>query len=138
VAAAQKRLGAAEAGLTAAQEALQQAGLVAPRAGKVAEVNVKPGEWLQAGQAAVVLVDPEAWVVETDDLTELDAPQVQVGQPVKVRVEALPDLELSGRVQSIQPLYEEKRGDVTYTARIALDQSDPRLRWGMTVEVTFE
>jgi multidrug efflux pump subunit AcrA (membrane-fusion protein) len=138
VAAAQKRLEAAEAGLSAAQEALQQAELAAPRAGKVAEVKVKPGEWVQAGQAAVTLVDQGAWVVETDDLTELDAPQVHAGQTVKVRVEALPELELSGRVQSIRPLYEEKRGDVTYTARIALDESDPRLRWGMTVEVTFE
>jgi multidrug resistance efflux pump len=138
MAAARKRLDAAEAGLSAAQEALQQAELAAPRTGKVAEVKVKAGEWVQAGQPVMTLMNEGEWVVETDDLTELEAPQVQVGQPVRVRVEALPDLELSGRVQSIRPLYEEKRGDITYTARIALDQPDPRLRWGMTVEVRFE
>jgi hypothetical protein len=35
-------------------------------------------------------------------------------------------------------LFEEKRGDVTYTARIRLDNIDPRLRWGMTVATVFE
>ena len=41
-------------------------------------------------------------------------------------------------MESISDLYEEKRGDVTYTARILLDEDDERLRWGMTVVVTFE
>jgi hypothetical protein len=27
---------------------------------------------------------------------------------------------------------------VLYTVRIRLDESDPRLRWGMTVSVTFQ
>jgi hypothetical protein len=52
--------------------------------------------------------------------------------------DALPDLELTGTVESIDDFFEEKRGDVTYTARILLNESDPRLRWGMTVVVTFE
>jgi hypothetical protein len=40
-------------------------------------------------------------------------------------------------VESIDQVYEEKRGDITYTARILLDSADPRLRWGMTVSITF-
>ena len=32
-------------------------------------------------------------------------------------------------------LSEEKRGDVTYTVTIQLNQVDPRLRWGMTALV---
>jgi hypothetical protein len=30
-----------------------------------------------------------------------------------------------------------KSGDVTYVVRIPLDAPDPRLRWGMTVKVSF-
>jgi len=30
-----------------------------------------------------------------------------------------------------------QRGDVTYTVLIRLVESDPRLRWGITVEVRF-
>jgi hypothetical protein len=46
-------------------------------------------------------------------------------------------LELKGVVDAIKDLSEEKRGDVTYTTTILLDQADPRLRWGMTVSVDF-
>jgi HlyD family secretion protein len=84
-----------------------------------------------------VLADFSQWVVETDDLTEIEVPEIAVGQMVEVTPDALPELQLSGRVESIGELYEEKRGDVTYTARILLDEGDERLRWGMTVVVVF-
>jgi multidrug resistance efflux pump len=85
-----------------------------------------------------VLADFSQWQVETDDLTEIEVPDIYLGQKVTVTPDALPDLELSGTVEYISDLFEEKRGDVTYTARILLDESDPRLRWGMTVVVVFE
>jgi hypothetical protein len=50
----------------------------------------------------------------------------------------LPELELAGVVETIKDLSEEKRGDVTFTVTIRLDESDPRLRWGMSVTVDFE
>jgi hypothetical protein len=57
---------------------------------------------------------------------------------VLVTADALPDLELSGTVESIGEVFEEKRGDITYTVRVALDERDERLRWGMTTVVAFE
>jgi len=50
----------------------------------------------------------------------------------------LPELELAGVVETIKDLSEEKRGDVIFTVTIRLDESDPRLRWGMSVTVDFE
>jgi multidrug resistance efflux pump len=85
-----------------------------------------------------VLADFSKWVVETDDLTEIEIPDVSVGQAVSVVPDALPDLKLSGTVERIKDVFEEKRGDITYTTRITLNQEDPKLRWGMTVVVTFE
>jgi len=41
-------------------------------------------------------------------------------------------------VERIGDVFEEKRGDITYTVRITLNQTDERLRWGMTVVATFE
>jgi hypothetical protein len=87
---------------------------------------------------AVQLADFTQWYAETDNLTEIDVVNVSVGQGATVVPDALPDLELTGTVESIDDFFEEKRGDVTYTARILLNESDPRLRWGMTVVVTFE
>jgi hypothetical protein len=68
----------------------------------------------------------------------MEVPQIAAGQAVSVTPDALEDLSLGGVVDSIEGLYEEKRGDITYTTRIALQESDSRLRWGMTVAVTFQ
>jgi len=99
---------------------------------------------LQIGQSVVTgtpvmrLVDFSQMFVETDDLTELEVVNVEVGQKVRVRADALRDVELTGTVVEISNIFEEKRGDITYTVKIQLDTPEPRLRWGMTVEVTFE
>ncbi|HKZ82351.1 MAG TPA: HlyD family efflux transporter periplasmic adaptor subunit, partial [Anaerolineae bacterium] len=65
-------------------------------------------------------------------------PAVSAGQPVTVKVDALPELTLKGEVESIGALFEERSGDVTYPVKIRLLEADPRLRWGMTVAVPFE
>jgi len=128
----------AEAALRSAQVALAEIELRAPRDGTVAELNLKVGERVAPGAAVVVLADLSGWQVETDDLTEIDVPGVSVGQPVTIKVDALPELTLKGEVESIGSLFQEKSGDVTYPVKIKLIDSDPRLRWGMTVAVTFE
>ncbi len=137
MAAAEARIDAAETNLQAARVALENIELLAPFNGTVVDLGVKEGELVNPGQAVVVLADFSQWMAETDDLTELEVPDISLGQAVTVTPDALPDLELSGTVESISDLFEEKRGDVTYTAQIKLDEVDPRLRWGMTVVVTF-
>jgi multidrug resistance efflux pump len=136
--AAQARLSAAEAGLVAAQAALADAELKAPFGGTVVRLDLKQGEQAIPGQQAVVLADLSGWVVETEDLNEMEVPQVQVGQPASLIPEPIPDLELSGKVDSISQIYQELHGDITYKAKINLEETDPRLRWGMTVTVRFE
>jgi multidrug resistance efflux pump len=137
LAAAQARVNAAEAALQAAQAAQDDLMMTAPFAGTIVSSNLKVGEQVAPGQPAAVLADASQWMVETDDLTEMEVPRVQVGQMTSIVPDALPDLQLSGQVESISDLNQEIRGDVTYTAKIALQESDPRLRWGMTVMVTF-
>lgn len=138
LAAAQARIVAADAALIAAEIALMDIELVAPFPASVVDLGLKVGEQVSPGQQVVLLADFSQWVVETDDLTEIEVPEIYVAQEVTVTPDALPDLELSGKVESISDLFEEKRGDVTYTARILLDEISDKLRWGMTVVVTFE
>jgi hypothetical protein len=85
----------------------------------------------------VRIADLSKMYAETDDLTEIEVVDVSVGQAVAIVPDALPDVEIPGKVDTIDDFFVEKRGDVTYTARLLVDKVDPRLRWGMTVEVTF-
>jgi len=136
--AAEARLKAAEAGLVAAQATLADSELIAPFSGTLVRLDLKQGEQAIPGKLAAVLADLSGWVVETDDLNEMEVPGISDGQSATVVPDALQELELDGHVTSIGQLYEEKLGDVTFTTRIALDENDPRLRWGMTVKVQFQ
>ena len=132
------RIKAAQAVLTAAERKLLERELVAPFTGKVVDLDVKIGEWAEEGQVLVQLADTSKWIVESNDLTEIDVPSVSLGDQVTIIPDALPELELGGVLETIDDLYQEKRGDITYTARIQLNEADPRLRWGMTVTILFE
>lgn len=134
---ARTQMRASQAALELATQNLSHNELVAPWDGTIAELSLTLDEYVQPGQTISTLADFSSWKVETDNLTEIEVPVVSVGQKVSINPDALPELELNGIVSSISQLYTEKRGDVTYTVTIDLEESDPRLRWGMTMVVTF-
>lgn len=135
--AAQAREKAAESGLVAAKAALANRQLLAPFDGTIAQLNLKVGEQAAPGVTAAVLANFSGWVVETDDLTENEVPNVQVGQAAEITFDALPELSLPGKVLSISDVHTDRSGDVTYTTKVSTEKSDPRLRWGMTAVVHF-
>ena len=131
------QLAAAEAALADYEELAPE--LTAPFAGTVVKQELKVGENAVPGQVAVVLADLSRWYVETEDLTEIEVVEVSEGSTVTIIPDALPEVELAGVVESISEIFEERRGDITYTANILVGgELDSRLRWGMTVVVNFE
>jgi multidrug efflux pump subunit AcrA (membrane-fusion protein) len=138
LAAVEARIAAAEASIRAAEAALDNLELVATIDGTLLKQDLVVGQSVTPGQPVMRLVDFSQMYVETDDLTELEVVEIEIGQNTSVVPDALPGLTLSGVVEEIGKLYEEKRGDITYTVRILLEDDDDRLRWGMTVVVTFE
>jgi multidrug resistance efflux pump len=134
----QARLNAANAQLAAAEKALEHFSLTAPFDGRVLDdKNLFVGEWLSPYQPALVLADLSTWYVETKDLNETDVVNIEVGQKAEIRPDAMKNLTLNGTVEWIDETYSEKSGDVVYLVRIRLDDSDNRLRWGMTVQIDF-
>jgi HlyD family secretion protein len=138
VKAAQLTVETAKLALTQAEADLQDATLIAPIGGMVAEVSLKVGQQASPGAPAITLADTSAWCVETDNLTELSVVGVKEGSQVAVKFDATPGLSLPGHVERIALRGQDQRGDVLYTVRVALDNMDPRLRWGMTAFVQFE
>lgn len=138
LAAAEARLATAKANLAAAQAAFEDAELKAPIAGTVADLKLKVGEQAAPGVPAVTLAAFDRWVVKTNNLTETDVVRVKEGQAAEVVLDALPDVPLAGTVTAISPVFVESRGDVTYTVTIELTDTDPRMRWGMTAQVTLK
>ncbi len=143
VVAAQAGLASAEAALDTARTNLETAEqkladyeIVTPFAGTVSQVRVRAGEFVAAGTPVISIGDNSIWYVDTDDLSEIDVVQVQVGQQAVVKIDALPSEEYRGVVNKITPRSETKRGDVTYTVTIEMnDAQNAPLRWGMTAFV---
>lgn len=135
---AEARVANAKAAVAAAEAALADLELAAPFDSTVVANNLKEGEYVTPGIAAVRLGNLSEWKVETTDLTELNVVDIQSGAPVRVTFDAISGLELTGAVERIKPLGENRQGDITYTILIKLDDQDPRLKWNMTAFVTFE
>ena len=104
----------------------------------MAELEARVGEQVAPGSPVAQLADFSAWQIETDDLTELGVVEIDAGSPVTISVDAIPELELTGRVTSIKAIGENKRGDITYTVMVEPHQQDERLRWNMTTVVSIE
>jgi multidrug resistance efflux pump len=138
IATAEGRVTSAEANIKAALSSLENLDLTAPFDGELVKLDLLVGEQVVPGSSIAVLADFSQWYVETDNLTEIEVVEIGENQPVKIVPDALPEVELSGTVEIIDDVFEEKRGDITYTTRILVENFDPRLRWGMTVVVTFE
>jgi HlyD family secretion protein len=136
IAVAEAQVQQAQTALEGARTALEKTVLVAPLSGTVGDVMVEEGETVMAGAPVLMIGDLSAFQVETDDLSEVDIVEVAVGQEVEVSVDAMPDLELRGRVSEIAPMAEERAGDIVYTVTIDLEEgAAASLRWGMTAYV---
>jgi HlyD family secretion protein len=135
---AEARLANAQAQLEAAEAALSNLEIVTPISGTVTSLSVKEGELAVAGQMAAEVADLSGWKVVTENLTEIDLPQIGLNQPVQLTFDALPDVTLPGTVSTISPGFEMKSGDVVYAVEIDLLDVDPALQWGMTTVVTFD
>ena len=136
--AAQAGVAQAQAAYDAAKAALDEATLKAPFDGAIALISVDAGQVIGPGLVVASIADMQSWEMETDDLSEVDVVNVRPGQSATITVDALPGVTLNGRVVAVTPKAETKRGDVTYTVKIEIDNPDPHLHWGMTAQVDIK
>ncbi len=137
IAEAEAEVRRATAALLAAQAQLDEMTLRAPFGGLVAAVNIKPGEYVTPGTTLITIGDPSAWQIETTDLTELSIVKVQPDAAATITFDALPGVEMQGRVTRIRELGENRQGDIVYRVIITPNQHDARLRWNMTASVAI-
>lgn len=125
----------AEIAVEEARFQLEQTRVYTPFAGLVADLQVKPYQYVNAGETLCTLVDPEDFEVEFR-LLESEALQVRKGQDVEARPAALPELSLRAEVTSVNPLVDEQ-GLVSVRARLTAN-AGRRLFEGMNVQVFLE
>jgi membrane fusion protein (multidrug efflux system) len=92
----------AEAALALARQDQVHAVLLAPVDGVVGDRQVEPGDYVQPGTRVLTIV-PLASLYVTANFKETQVARMLVGQPVAVKVDALPGIVLKGKVESFAP-----------------------------------
>lgn len=145
---------ASQAQLQLARNNLKYTSITAPADGMAGQRQVRPGQSVNTGtQVVSVMPLPGIWVIANYKETQMT--KVRVGQPVRVAIDAFPDLVLHGHVDSWSPgtgstfallAPDNATGNFTKVVqrvpvKIVLD-SDPALgtlvRPGMSVETTID
>jgi multidrug resistance efflux pump len=111
---AELRLANAQAQVDAAQMMLDNMDLRAPFSGTIIDINIKPQELVGTDKWAILIADELQWYVETNDLSELEVVDIEIGQEVTLLPDALPDVILTGEVTEISQMFTSQTGDILY------------------------
>jgi membrane fusion protein (multidrug efflux system) len=107
IAVAQRQAKAAQAAIDAKKAEVQQANvtlgysrITAPVNGQVVNRQVNLGSYVAPGTQLMAVVPDHLWV--TANFKETQLAHMKIGQPVAIRVDAFPDIQFQGRVDSVQ------------------------------------
>lgn len=106
--------------------------IVAPCDGQIVSVDVEEGAQVTAGTQLMTMVEDSGMSLALS-VDELDILNVKPGQQVKLSVDALEDVELTGVVEKIAPLGNTESAVTTYDVYVTLDDVDERIKGGMNV-----
>jgi HlyD family secretion protein len=133
----------AQAALSQVTQDLSHTTITSPMNGKIVQVNAHEGEVVitgtmnNPGSVIAVLADLSEVLVQAD-VTETDVVKVQIGQRGKLKIDAVPDKEYTGRVVEIGSSAVSRAtspGVRFFEVKIAIENPDDRLRPGMTSQV---
>lgn len=129
-----------EAAAKSLEEAKQQREnliVVAPCDGTIATLSISEGDEISGGAMLCSILEGEDMNL-TIAVDELDVVEVEVGQKVKITVDALSDAEMDGEVYKIAPVGSNSGGVTTYDVELTFDAEGSGVRSGMnaTGEIT--
>jgi len=134
----------ADAGLRQATEDLGYTRIVSPMDGKVVQLNAQEGEVVVTGTmnnlgSVIAVIADLSEILVVADVTEIEVVNLRVGQPAKVRVDAIDDKVYDGRVVEIGSSASLRAGSTSgvryFKVKVQILNPDARLRPGMTTQV---
>lgn len=136
----------AEALLQSAQTDLDHTTILSPIDGKAVQLNAHEGEVVitgtmnNPGSVIAVIADLSEILVEAT-VGETEITGIRVNQPAKIHVDAIPEKEYNGHVAEIGSSAALKQGTGAgmryFTVKVQIDNTDERLRPGMTAQVSI-
>ncbi|MBK8135182.1 MAG: efflux RND transporter periplasmic adaptor subunit [Chloroflexi bacterium] len=125
----------AEIALEQAQQTLEDSFIRAQFSGVISEQQFRVGQVVSPTLTGMTVVDPATLYFDVS-VDELDVPQLESGQSVEIRVDALDGELIEGVVSRVAPAGRVVQGVTTYAVQINLTGERPeRLRLGMGADI---
>lgn len=128
------RIEAQTAKIAQEKQRLGYTNLTAPLSGIVVQRNSEPGKLIKPGEEVVTIGDFDQVRVEIR-VSEYQLDQIEIGQPVKVKLDAFPGQEFSGSVSRIAPIANDI---IQIPVDILIDNPNGRIKGGLLARVQFE
>ncbi len=122
--------------LAAAYTELSNYTVAAPFAGTIASVTAEVGDSVSPSTSLGTIITNKK--IAEVALNEADISKVSVGQKVALTYDAVEGLATTGAIAEIDTLGTTSQGVVTYKVKIAFDDTDKRIKPGMTVSADIE
>jgi HlyD family secretion protein len=139
-----QRIRETQAQVSSARYDLSRARIESPIDGLVVRRNIEQGETVVIGTmnnaGTVLLQIADMSIIEAEvEVDETDIPFVEIGQTAKIRIDALPDREFTGKVTEVgnSPIVQAQAGQAGQTATnfkvtVTIDGQIPEVRPGFT------
>jgi multidrug efflux system membrane fusion protein len=125
----------AEAALNSAEFNWNYAAIVAPRDGTVLRRLAEERELVSAGTPVLVLGAQDQGFVVRTGLADREIVQVRLGDAAHVRLDALPDATLGGKVTEVASAADPASG--MFRIEVTLDRSELPLKSGLVAKLTL-
>ncbi|MDP3764398.1 MAG: efflux RND transporter periplasmic adaptor subunit [bacterium] len=127
----------ANASVKLIQSQLNKAVLRSPIAGTVTKIDAKKGEIAQAGTPLINIISDSSLEIESF-IPEVDVAKISLANTVKITFDALGEEGFLGKVIYIDPAETVVDGVANFKVKIALEKAEPRLKSGLTVNLTIQ
>lgn len=127
----------AEAQVVMNRAILAKYSIVAPISGTVTKQDAKVGEAVTASTPLVDIISSDHLEIEAK-IAEIDIGKIKIGNPVAITIDAFPGEKFSGKVFDIDPAETIVDGIVNYKIKVSIFERDPRLKSGLTSNLSIE
>lgn len=122
--------------LDLAEKQMDNQMIKAPFSGTITSLNFKPGDMVTAGSPAAQIADLSELFVDVP-VSEVDIPQLGVGQEAELVFDAFFDQTFAGTVVEVATVGVNAAGIVNYNVTIQLNSDNANIKPGMTVGVNI-
>ncbi|MFA5744603.1 MAG: efflux RND transporter periplasmic adaptor subunit [Candidatus Paceibacterota bacterium] len=127
----------ARANVDSALAKIQNARIIAPISGIVTQFDAKVGQLASPSAPLASLIGNDGFEVNAG-VSETDVGKLTVGNIVTMTLDAFPNETFSGKVFYIAPAQTNTQGVISYQIKISFEKPDPRLKSGLTANITIQ